>query len=266
MPVALPKFLKSAFAAVGIKNNIPDASNNVTGRAGYDKGFPEINMQPREAGGIPPAGGDMNGVLYDLSAAIQYLQSGAAFPFNQDFATAIGGYPIGAIVSDQSDSSLLWINGFSNNVLSPSLPNGWQQFSLKQATTTYRGLSRLSTQAEVNAKLSADTIVTPATLGSGFALSLGVNSFCKLPNWLGGIIFQWGIAYVEDIDGTATINVTFPTAFSTTSPVVVISDDSLQILKYFGVRNRTATSFRIFAVESDSTVNVHAFPWFSIGV
>lgn len=265
MPVSIPKFLKSAFAAIGIKNNIPDASDNVTGRAGYDKGFPEINMQPRKSGGIPPDGGDMNGVLYDLSAAIQYIQSGTAFPFNQDFANSIGGYSVGAIVSDQYDLSFLWINGINNNVLYPSVPNGWQQFTLKQATQTYRGLARLSTQTEVNSRTSNDTIVTPSTLSFGFAISIAQNGFLKFPSWMGGLIIQWGQPVVNDLSGLTVTNVAFPTAFSQSSPVVIVSDDSVQLLDYLGVQNRTSTTFQIVALESDTSIAKHTFPWIAIG-
>lgn len=262
MPLSIPKFLKSAFAASGIKNNIPDASNNVTGRAGYDQGFPAINMQPIEAGGIPPSGGDMNGVLYDLSAAIQYLQSGVEFPFDLDFADKIGGYSIGAIVSDSVNNYYLWINSVANN---KNFPSGWTMFTLGPASSSTPGVSRLSTQTEVDSRASTGTLVTPATMSGGLAISTGTNGFIKLPTWMGGLIIQWGQAVVSDLSGLTTTTVTFPTAFSQTSPVVVVSDDSVQLLDYLGVRNRGKTTFQIAALESDTSVAQHAFPWIAIG-
>ena len=188
MPVALPKFLKTAFAAVGIKNNIPDASDNVTGRAGYDKGFPEVNMQPREAGGIPPAGGDMNGVLYDLSASIQYVQSGITFPFNQEFATSIGGYQIGAIVSSSSDGSILWINGVANN---KSFPYGWTSFKYSDPTETSRGTPFVATPNDAMSMVNSSKMITPKGLVDAFTGSnqnASQSGFQRLP---GGIILQW---------------------------------------------------------------------------
>lgn len=160
MPVSLPRFIKKAFATDGLKTAIPDASDNATGRAGYDQGFPPINMQPQEAGGIPPDGTDMNGVIYDVTLAISYIQSGKSFPFNPDFATAIGGYQSGAVVSDSSNSTL-WLNGVSNNT---AFPAGWTNFSFSDPTETVRGSPLSATAIEAKAGSNTSKMISPSSL------------------------------------------------------------------------------------------------------
>lgn len=208
MPLPIPKFIKTAFANIGLRNNIPEITNNTTGAAGYDRGFGEINMLPEGAGGIPPDGKDFNGIFFDISSAIRYLQSGVALPFNQDFATAIGGYEIGAIVSDESNKSLLWINGTASNTV---FPTGWQKFTLEQATETLRSVLRVGTQAEVNAGTRDDVVVTPKKFVDAFkgsAGSLSPNGYQKLPS---GLIIQWGKILISA--GGSGIALTFPMAF-----------------------------------------------------
>ena len=219
MPISIPKFFQRAFAQNGGKQDVPITGDTSGGRASYDVGFPPVTRTPIIAGGIPPFGTDFNGVLYDLSQAIQYVQSGVAFPFNQNFATAIGGYEIGAIVSDASNKSLLWINETASNT---AFPTGWTQFSFKKATETIRGAIRIGTQAEVNAGTLDDVAVTPKKLRVGWSAGLGTTGFVALPTWLGGFVFQWGRVVFEV---TANVNtskvITFPIAFPSAAYVVL---------------------------------------------
>lgn len=209
MPISIPKFFQKAFAQNGGKQDVPITGDTSGGRASYDVGFPPITRIPIVAGGIPPFGTDFNGVLYDLSQAIQYVQSGVAFPFNQDFATAIGGYEIGAIVSDASNKSLLWINGTASNTV---FPTGWTQFSFKSSTETIQGTIRVGTQAEVNAGGLDDVTVTPKKLRFGFSADLSPNGFVAFPSWLGGFIIQWMNVVSSPTPNTATTH-TLPISF-----------------------------------------------------
>lgn len=160
MPINVPKFITRAWASLGQKFDIPENADPLTGKAGYAQGFGPVNLTPVEAGGIPPWGQDMNGVLYDLSTAIQYVQSGRAFPFDQDFANAIGGYGKGAFVTGVSDQSILYQSTVNDNTTPPP-SEGWQVFTISDATESAAGIVRKSTQAEAEAGASNVPVLTP---------------------------------------------------------------------------------------------------------
>lgn len=125
MPINVPPKMPVPWAASGLKNTIPAASNPVTGNAGYDQGFTAINMTPRTAGGIPPFGQDFNGIFYAVTEALRYLETGAGFPYDGPFATAVGGYPLGARVQ-RTDGYGSWLNTSANNTTDPeAFGAGW---------------------------------------------------------------------------------------------------------------------------------------------
>lgn len=118
MSLSIPPQITTPFATAGLRAAIPPTANNVTGRAGYDQGFPPINLTPKIAGGIPPFGQDMNGTLYDATRAIQFTQAGSGFVYNSAFATAIGGYRPGARVL-RTDGLGYWLNTIDGNTADP---------------------------------------------------------------------------------------------------------------------------------------------------
>lgn len=99
-----PKLLPIPFADNGSKQDIPNDSQVgiAAGRASYVDGFPPLTRTPLAAGGVPPFGTDFNGVLNDITAAVRWSQSGAGYPFNAAFNTAIGGYPKGARIPNST--------------------------------------------------------------------------------------------------------------------------------------------------------------------
>src|SRR4051812_15783651 len=125
MPINTPPQITVPFATSGLKNTIPAASNNTTGNAGYNQGFPASNMTPRTAGGIPPFGQDVNGILFDITTALQFQQAGGLFPFSASFAASVGGYPIGAVILNAAKTGL-WQNQVANNSTDPDAGGaGW---------------------------------------------------------------------------------------------------------------------------------------------
>ena len=118
----IPAKLLLAFAAAGGRNTIPvDSQISTTpGAASFTDGFPPLTRTPIVAGGIPPSGLDMNGVLYELSALLRWLNAGGGFPFDATFAgdVNVGGYPKGARVM-RSDGKGYWLNTLDNNGVDP---------------------------------------------------------------------------------------------------------------------------------------------------
>lgn len=74
------------------------------GRVGVKQGFPVETMTPIAAGGLPPHGADLNGVLRMLSASCQRGEAGVILTFSANFAAAIGGYPKNALVTYGADN------------------------------------------------------------------------------------------------------------------------------------------------------------------
>ena len=124
-----PKRLTKAFAEEGLKNTIPEVATESTAAnaATYSKGFPATTMTPIAVGGQPPSGKDMNGILYELSSHIAYMNKGGQYKFDADFCEEIGGYDVGAVV--QSDDGLsLYVNQVLKNKTNPNSKNskGWK--------------------------------------------------------------------------------------------------------------------------------------------
>ncbi len=115
------------FAESGSKNTIPVASQiGITpGLASFTDGFPPLTMTPLAAGGVPPRGQDFNGILYFLSAAARWGQAGGGYIYDAAFATAVGGYPKGAVLL-RADLLGFWLNTVDNNVTNPDSGGvGW---------------------------------------------------------------------------------------------------------------------------------------------
>ncbi|WP_129324716.1 gp53-like domain-containing protein [Enterobacter cloacae] len=166
----IPSRITKAFGVNGLKNTIPVDSSTTTdnnGVATFNKGFPPITMQPLSAGGIPPSGKDMNGVLFSVSAQQQWLNAGGAFPYSSDFATAIGGYPKGAVVPNSALTGN-WINLNEGNATSPEsstgATTGWVPLD-SYGSTTISGLTN-SSQTLTSVQASKDRIVLTGNLTS----------------------------------------------------------------------------------------------------
>ena len=115
--------IKKAFANVGTKNTIPENASPTAGAASYETGFPPLTMTPIAAGGVPPFGADFNGILFELSKAIQSQQAVGLTPWDSDFTTAIGGYPKNSFVSHLN---VTWKSLIENNTVEPSTdPAKW---------------------------------------------------------------------------------------------------------------------------------------------
>ncbi|PUY28572.1 phage tail protein [Cronobacter sakazakii] len=169
----IPSRITKAFGVNGLKNAIPVDSSTATDNSGvatFDKGFPPITMQPLSAGGIPPSGKDMNGVLYSATLQQQWQNAGMTYPFSQDFSDAISGYPKGAIVPSSVYTGQ-WLNLSESNGTSPESPTGantgWvpiNNYGVTQITMTSGSVVMSSLQA------AKDRIIITGTLTSNVNL------------------------------------------------------------------------------------------------
>lgn len=115
-----PTKIQRPFADSGDKQTIPVPSQiGITdGRASFTDGFPPLTRTPVVAGGVPPFGTDMNGILNAITA-IQQWQNAGGFPqYDSAFSAAVGGYPKYAILQ-KADGSGLWISTADNNTNNP---------------------------------------------------------------------------------------------------------------------------------------------------
>lgn len=126
IPSKIP--LPFAYAAgSGYINTIPTASQiGITdGRASLHDGFPPDTFTPITSGGVPPFGGDFNGILNEITSIQQWQEAGGFFPFDNTFATAIGGYPKGAVLQSSTLTGF-WISTAENNTNNPDTNGaGW---------------------------------------------------------------------------------------------------------------------------------------------
>jgi len=126
MSLAKPSQITVPFSSNGVKNTIPETATG-SNLASMQEGFPVITMTDVDQGGMPPQGQDMNGILFDVTKAIQYQQAGGLFPYDATFAQAIDGYPLGALLTS-ADGSCLYQNTVSGNVSDPDNGgHGWSQ-------------------------------------------------------------------------------------------------------------------------------------------
>lgn len=96
MAVTVPSFLPSPFADEGQRATIPATPSSEQGRASYQQGFPQVCAQPLASGGIPPNYQDFQGILYDLSNSIFYMQTGALWPWSASLTYPLGAHVLGS--------------------------------------------------------------------------------------------------------------------------------------------------------------------------
>lgn len=132
MPAPAPEFVPQAFAinaAAPFRNTIP-VTTITPGRASFNLGFPPLTMQPVVAGGKPPLGQDVNGILYMISSHTVYQQTGQPYRWSADVVASFTpgtGYAVGTLLGSV-DGATLWYNRLINNVSDPDVsgPNsGW---------------------------------------------------------------------------------------------------------------------------------------------
>jgi hypothetical protein len=114
-------------------NSAPPANTNViplasqigitAGAASLTDGFPPLTFVPLTAGGVPPWGRDMNGLMNQVTAWLRWQGAGSPVAFDATFAAAIGGYPQGALLQATAAGGM-WASLVDNNTTNPDTTPG----------------------------------------------------------------------------------------------------------------------------------------------
>ena len=102
-------------------------TTTTAGAASFDQGFPAANFTPPAAGGVPPFGQDMNGILNQETAWSRWVAAGGLSPYDGTFSSEIGGYPKYAIVPSVSAPGTVYLSTVDDNTQDPDAPGstGW---------------------------------------------------------------------------------------------------------------------------------------------
>lgn len=212
-----PKLLSKPWASDGLKNNIPAERGGGLAQeaATYAEGFPSITMTPISVGGKPPSGKDMNGVLYEISAHTVWQNQGGRYRFDQAFCDAVGGYPKGAVlINDTLDTE--YISLADANTHNPNSGNNAGKWAIHagkglKAGTAQAGIVQLSS---ATGSESEDMAATPKAVKAAY--DKAVESAGKgIP--VGAIVaFPRSVTRPEGFlkaDGTTFDSRTFPDLF-----------------------------------------------------
>lgn len=166
-----PKLLSKPWVSDGLKNNIPAERGGGLAQeaATYAEGFPSITMTPISVGGKPPSGKDMNGVLYEISAHTVWQNQGGRYRFDQAFCDAVGGYPKGAVlINDTLDTE--YISLADANTHNPNSGNNAGKWAIHagkglKAGTAQAGIVQLSS---ATGSESEDMAATPKAVKAAY--------------------------------------------------------------------------------------------------
>lgn len=228
--MADPTKLVDAFAhdaaSPNITNPIPETVTPGQGLASFDLGFPPETMLDPSAGGIPPYGMDMNGILFMITSIIAFLNQGNTFIYDGTFAAAIGGYKAGAIIkSTRTDGPGFWLCVADGTTTDPdaggagwvaALNYGATNFSTTGGTTTLNAQQYARTLIVVNGALTTNaTVILPAQFGNWLMVNNTTGAFTvtvKTAAGAGITVPQGGFGSPTPVygDGTNIFNATTP--------------------------------------------------------
>ena len=107
------------------------------GAASFETGFVPDNFAALVSGGVPPFGQDFNGLINAETKWDQWYQARGAITYDATFATAIGGYPQGAILDSAIVTGVQWCSLVDSNATDPDDPltsANWMRVGLQPAT------------------------------------------------------------------------------------------------------------------------------------
>ena len=104
-----PAILPQTIAENGDATVIPATNDQTEGKASIAYGFPPLTSTPIADGGKMVRRADFNGLFNLLSQYAMFTQNGGLFTFNQSVSDAIGGYPLGAVLSYTDGDGINWL-------------------------------------------------------------------------------------------------------------------------------------------------------------
>lgn len=116
------------------------------GAASLTTGFPPLNFTPVAAGGVPPFGQDMNGILFEATSWDRWFSAGGPIMFDSAFSASIGGYPKGAFLASTSFGRF-WLSSIDDNTNDPdSVATGWvaMQLGVPHSFTVFKTAGAIS--------------------------------------------------------------------------------------------------------------------------
>lgn len=99
-------------------DNIPEvrSPSDPLEKATWTQGFPGLTMIPLAAGGIPPRGQDVNGVLKAISEHTVFQGGGGQYKWSAEYVAAHGGYSQGAVLQSD-DGAATYVSAIDNNTV-----------------------------------------------------------------------------------------------------------------------------------------------------
>ncbi len=169
-------------------HDVPEASQiGITpGAASLTDGFPPANFTPVSAGGVPPWGNDMNGILKQITQWSQWQAAGGPVPYDSSFSTSIGGYPKDAVLASTTDG-YAWLSTADDNTVDPdtgtpqSPAAGWAAVALVGGTQTTGDVKWRPTAETLAGWVKANA----TTIGDG---SSGASQLASASAWF---LFDW---------------------------------------------------------------------------
>lgn len=175
---ATPSFIRPIpeNSQIGIQN----------GAASLTDGFPPLTFVTINEGGVPPFGQDANGILNQLSLWCQWVAAGMPTQYDASFASAIGGYPEGALLNANTVGGL-WLSLIDNNTSNPDTGGaGWIPVGARpgriitSSATLLMNTSDYAIGLNRTASLAAMTINLPT-------INLPQNYECRIDDLAGNL-------------------------------------------------------------------------------
>jgi len=187
-------------ATAGYITAVPQTTA-VPGAFSWSVGSGPETFIPPGSGGTAPLGDYFNGLMFQVTDNLRWVQAGGWFKYDATFATNIGGYPNQAIIL-KDDASGFYVSTVDNNTSNPN--TGGANWTV-MTPNTY--------------PWSQITGAPSFVLNSAFTgtnQQLATNGWQKLP---GGVMEQWMDVPLTSVANQVT-SVTFPTPFPASPGVV----------------------------------------------